>query len=542
MKDTYDVVVIGSGFGGAITACRLAQAGRSVCILERGKRWDKGDFPRSTGQVAKAFWREPDNYGFLEYRTFKRIDVLQGCGVGGGSLHYFNVHLRTPPAIYDKPEWPAQITRAVMDPYYDIAQDMLDVEPLSPPEGLELPAKTEAYFAAAKAAGKKPERVPIAVYTGKDRANPHSGIPQSACDYSGNCMLGCRVHAKNTLDLNYIPVAENNGAEVYPLHKVDKIESLGADGYRVHFEHLDPDPPRRSHPGTVVGKKVIVSAGTLGSNELLLRCRDVHRTLPNLSPMLGSRFSGNGDFLLSGAIDTDREVDPSQGPSITAGADFSTANNQIFIEDLGFPNPFMWLLEGVLPNPSRFQNLIRVIKTYITASLGFMSGSHRVRFEASRIFTDGSTTRFLPYLGMGTDAADGQLRLKDGGIDVDWSHRHSMQMFKEMEQALKALSRGVNGKFLNSILWKWPVRKLLTAHPMGGCFMGDSPETSVVNEHGEVWGYPNLYVADGSLIPTALSINPSSTISALAERVAFWMIHGVEMQAGDSNMPVNKVE
>ena len=321
---------------------------------------------------------------------------------------------------------------------------------------------------------------------------------------------------------------------------MDKIEPLGDNGYRVHFEHLDPNQPNRSEAGAVIGKKVIVSAGTLGSNELLLKCRDVHKTLPTLSPLLGSRFSGNGDFLLSGAIGTAPEIDPSQGPSITAGADFSTANNRIYIEDLGFPNPLMWLIEGVIPNPNRLKNLFRWITTYISGSLGFKSGSHRIRFEASRIFRGGATTNFLPYLGMGTDAADGQLRLKDGSIDIDWNHRRSMQMFKEMEGALKELSRGVKGKYMTSILWQWPIRKLLTAHPLGGCFMGDSPENSVVNEYGKVWGYPNLYVADGSLIPTALAVNPSSTISALAERVAFWMIHNREMNAGDPDTAENK--
>jgi len=540
MKDAYDVVVIGSGFGGSITACRLAQAGRSVCILERGKRWDKVDFPRSIGQVSKAWWNKNENYGFLEYRPFKRIDVIQGCGVGGGSLHYFNVHLRTPEAIFNQKQWPANITRTVMDAYYDLAWDMLDVAPLDPPQGLEMPARTEAFFAAAKGAGKTPEKVPIAVYTGEDRENPHSGIPQSACDYSGNCLLGCRVHAKNTLDLNYIPIAEKNGAEVYPLHMVDKIEPLADGGYRVDFERLDADAPGRSERGAVIGNKVVVAAGTLGSTEILLRCKDTHKTLPNISPMLGMRFSGNGDFLLSATLDADRDVDPGQGPSITAGADFSTANNSIYIEDLGFPNPFLWLLEGTLPNPSRFKNFIRWITTYISGSLGLKSGSHRVRFEASRIFKGGSTVRLLPYLGMGTDAADGQLRLKDGIFDIDWSHRKSRQMFKEMEQGLKALSRSVGGKYMTSVLWNWPVRKLLTAHPLGGCYMGDSMETSVVNHYGEVWGYPNLYVADGAIIPTAVAINPSSTISALAERVAFWMIHGREMEPGDPDTPQNK--
>ena len=142
MKPTYDVVVVGSGFGGAITACRLAQAGRSVCILERSRRWDKTDFPRSPGEVAKSFWQDGGSYGFLEYKAFKRIDVIQGCGVGGGSLHYFNVHLRTPPDIFAQKVWPPEITRAVLDPYYDLAEEMLESQRLTPPEGREQPLRT----------------------------------------------------------------------------------------------------------------------------------------------------------------------------------------------------------------------------------------------------------------------------------------------------------------------------------------------------------------------------------------------------------------
>ena len=172
MKPAYDVVIVGSGFGGAITGCRLAQAGRSVCILERGQRWRREEFPRTTGEIAKAFWRQGKNSGFIDYRVFKNIDVIQGSGVGGGSLHYFNVHLRTPQEIFAKPEWPAQINRTLMDPYYDLAQDMLDAAPLTPPAGLDLPARTEAFCTAARRAGRQPELVPIAVYTGEAAPQP----------------------------------------------------------------------------------------------------------------------------------------------------------------------------------------------------------------------------------------------------------------------------------------------------------------------------------------------------------------------------------
>ena len=537
MRASYDVVVVGSGFGGAIAACRLAQAGRSVCILERGKRWDKTEFPRSPGEVSKCFWRANASFGFLEYKTFKRIDVIQGCGVGGGSLHYFNVHLRAAKEIFSQGAWPAKVTRPTLDPYYALAEDMLDSAPLTPPEGRGLPDRTKAFQAAATAAGRTTQLVPIGVYTGRDRANPHSGIAQSACDYSGDCMLGCALHAKNTLDLNYIPVAEKNGAEVFPLHRVDKIEPLGNNSYRLFFDRLDPTNPRQSEPGSVVGEKVVLAAGTLGSSELLLRSRDVHRTLANISPALGRRFSGNGDFLLAGTLNADREIDPGRGPSITVGADFSTENNRIFIEDLGFPEPFMWLLEGAIPSSNRFMNLIGAAGTYLLDALGV--GRGRISFEADRLFQGGVTTRFLPYLGMGTDAADGHLQLKGGWLDVQWSPQKSKQLFQEIEQALKVLSRHIHGKYLTSMLWQWPLRKLLTAHPLGGCFMGEDARNSVVNHCGEVWGYPNLYVSDASIIPTALAVNPSLTISALAERGAFWMVHGREMESGDSNVPKN---
>ena len=519
MKDIYDVVVIGSGFGGAINACRLAQAGRSVCILERGKRWGKKDFPRTTGQVARAFWNYKD-YGLLDYRAFKNIDVIQASGVGGGSLVYFNVHIRTPPEIFENPRWPKSVKRDILNPFYDKARDMLEAKPLTPPVDYDMPKRTQAFGAAAEGAGRKAELMEICVYTGSEKIN-RQGIVQDGCVYCGNCMLGCHVHAKNTLDLNYIPLAEQHGAEVYPLHLVEKIEPndpVETNGYRVTFRQFALNGGE-SQIGSVTGRKVIISAGSLGSTEILLRCRDVHRTLPNLSPALGTKFSGNGDFLLAGTLEANREIDPASGPSITAGADFSTAKNRILIQDLGFPDPFLWYLESSLPVPSRLKNLHIFIKKYFMRTVGL---SHASAFTdgADKLFQGGVTPRFLPYLGMGTDAADGSMGLSGGNMEINWDSSRSREMFSEMENAMKELSRSIGGKYMPSILWGWPFRKLLTAHPLGGCVMSDDRNEGVVNEFGEVWNYPNLYVSDGSIIPTALSVNPSATISALSERIA----------------------
>jgi cholesterol oxidase len=168
-------------------------------------------------------------------------------------------------------------------------------------------------------------------------------------------MLGCHVHAKNTLDLNYIPLAEKHGAQVFPLHQVEKIAPERDGKYRVHFHRFQESRPGLVEQGSVVARQVIIAAGSLGSTELLLRCRDVHKTLPALSPALGTHFSGNGDFLLAGTLDAKGIVDPGCGPSITAFADFSTSGNRITVEDLGFPDPMFWLLEGAMPSKNRLR-------------------------------------------------------------------------------------------------------------------------------------------------------------------------------------------
>ena len=248
MHRMYDAVVIGSGFGGAIMACRLAQAGRSVAVLEKGRRWDKTEFPRTMGQMADSFWQKGKSHGFLEYRAFRKLDVIQGVGVGGGSLHYFNVHLRAPAEVFDNPAWPQIITRTLLEPYYDLAQDMMESRPLQPPVGRQaLPPRTQVFLDAARRASYPAEQVDIAVYTGKDRNHPGSGVRQNACTYCGNCLFGCHLHAKNTLDISYLGLAQRrHGAQVFPLHEVRSIRRED-DSYRVDFIRLSEDTRRSGH-------------------------------------------------------------------------------------------------------------------------------------------------------------------------------------------------------------------------------------------------------------------------------------------------------
>jgi cholesterol oxidase len=537
MRKSYDAVVVGSGFGGSITACRLAQAGRSVCVLERGRRWGAVDFPRSPSQIARdAFWDPPaGRYGIIEYRGFRGMHVLSGSGVGGGSLHYFNVHLRPPASVFADPRWPPGIDRGSLAPYYALAADMLDVAPLSPPSGRVLPTRTTAFLEACRRAGRTPELVDIAVYTGPGRINRH-GIPQLPCDYSGNCFIGCATQAKNTLDVNYLALAEHHGAEVHPLHRVDVI-GRRRGGYRVTFTRIDPRPGGGGEVGRVDADSVIVAAGTLGTNELLLRCRDQHRSLPALSPALGKGFGSNGDFLLGGTL-TDDDIDGGRGPSITAGADFSTTGRQVYVEDLGYPDPLLWFIEGMLANATPTLNVIRWAKLFLKGRLGISGATARISQERERLFGGGRTRGLLPYLGMCEDAADGELVLdEDGNLDLRWDPAASLDSFLELEEAIRELSRALDGEYVPNPFWSAPpVRELLTAHPLGGCLMGDD---GVVDAFGEVRAYPGLFVVDGSLVPTSLARNPTATISALAERAAFHMIHGRELQLDDAATPSN---
>lgn len=541
MQKKFDIIVIGSGFGGAITACRLAQAGRSVCILEKGKRWNRFDFPRGPGEVSKSAIADEKNpkaaNGFIEYRTFKNMDVIQGIGVGGGSLHYFNVHIQPPEFIFDLPAWPARIKLKQLKPYYSLAADMLSANQIADTQDRDIPKRTQVFEDAVDSLGLKAERVPICV-----RLEGNNSNTAPPCDHCGNCLLGCHVHAKNTLDLNYIAIAESHGAVVLPLHEALNI-TPDAQGYTVSC--LDLSAPPADNSVTMLKKlqaqQVIVAAGTLGSNELLLRCKHRSRTLPRISNKLGEGFSGNGDFLLAGTHYQSRIVEPGRGPSITSGVGFNKGNKQyIFIEDLGFPDPFIWYFNNMIPTWGRLSRGARQAKRYLSEAFG--SG---LNFQMEELLDKGFMTNFLPYLGMGTDAANGKLSLdKLGNIRVHWSIRQSLPMFKEMIQHMKDLSDASGGRFINSLLWKTPFlglpfHKTLTAHPLGGCAMSDSPLNGVTNDCGEVWGYKGLYVADGALMPAALGVNPSATISAIAERVAFQIIHQRELQIEDALCPSN---
>jgi cholesterol oxidase len=328
MAKPFDVIVIGSGFGGAITACRLAEKGMRVLVLERGRRWTASQYPRKLGDAWIFSNNEPEEHnGWLDLRFFNDMTVAQGAGVGGGSLCYSSVALEANPQIFQN-SWPAEINYSELKPHYDKVARMMNLQVI--PDGQVSPRYKLARTAAEKLgyAGRF-SKAPLAVsfsddwnFDLKDPHDPkHSrkfinehGQQQGTCIHLGNCDLGCDVGAKNGLDVNYIPRAEKHGAEVRPLHVVRIIEPK--DGkYCVVFDRIERGKPVR---GEETANRVILAAGSLGTTELLLRCRDQFKTLPQISPVLGRQWSSNANFISMGLYPNEEDVQQSVGITISS--------------------------------------------------------------------------------------------------------------------------------------------------------------------------------------------------------------------------------
>jgi cholesterol oxidase len=512
-----DVVVIGSGFGGAVAACRLAAAGRSVLVLERGRRWEPADYPRKPTDAWVWDVDEPERQnGWIDLRVLDQMWIAQGAGVGGGSLIYANVSIDAKPEVFWN-GWPLEINGDVLKPYYERVGAMLKSRVL--PDGQHT-ERLKLMQEAAQAIGKQARfrKVELAVTFNDEWSydlpnatdDSHSrtwtnvhGRQQGTCVHCGNCDIGCQVRAKNTLDLNYLAAAEKSGAVIEPLCLVRYVSNLGGERWRVHFDRLRDGRRVRE---TVDARRVILAAGSLGSTEILLRSRDEARTLPNLSPALGHGWSSNGDFLTP-AVYESRRVSPTVGPTITGAIDFldgSEEGARYFVEDGGFPN---------------------VIANFVNArSAGRPSFERRFLRLIGRALGRDPLQHVMPWFGQAIDAADGRLYLRSRWyapwrreLALDWNPDRSEAAVDGMIAMHRKLSEATGGKPLVPATWT-VLRNLVTPHPLGGCNMARSPAAGVVNHLGEVFGHPGLYVMDGAIVPRAIGLNPSKTIAALAER------------------------
>jgi cholesterol oxidase len=522
MSADFDAVVIGSGFGGAVVACRLAEAGYKVLVLERGRRWEVKDYPRKPADAWIWSQEHPERQnGWIDLRVFPNMSVVQGAAVGGGSLIYANISLDAKRDLFVQ-GWPPEITYSELEPHYKRVGQMLRIRPV--PEN-QLPERTRLVKEAAEKTGfgNRFRLLDLAVNFDDDwhygLPDPHNvshskkkpnpqGQEQGTCVHLGNCDIGCDVKAKNTLDLTYIPCAEMHHAEVRPLHIVRSI-SPADSGYQVNFDRIEKGALKS---GRVTARIVVVAAGSLGSTELLLRCRDQYKTLPNISQLLGQNWSSNGDFLTP-AFHLGRNVNPTRGPTITSAIDFLGENNldgqHFFIEDGGFPDIVGNYLDALAKQPAggiRARALLEAVQ-------------HFLRQEDPLKCT-------MPWFAQGRDAADGRFDLRkrwwlfgDLVLHLNWDIKKSEKTINAIVEMHKKLAKATGGTPFVPPTWTI-AKDLITPHPLGGCNMAKSEGNGVVDHRGEVFGYRNLYVADGSIVPEAIGANPSKTIAALAERIA----------------------
>jgi cholesterol oxidase len=557
MSTQYDAIVIGSGFGGAVAACRLAEVGANVLVLERGRRWEPDAYPRDFDDawLFDADCPQTRN-GWFEFHIFPNMIVATGAGVGGGSLVYANVS-EIPPEDRFERGWPEQITLAELQKYYDVAGEMLNVQEIPDNQltrryRLMQEAVDEINRRGNDPIERKLEKMHVAVsfdkrwsydlpenerHTAKASFEYENafGKRQGTCIHVGMCDVGCPVQAKNTLDLNYLARAESQGAEIRPLHLVRHIEPDGArGGYRVYYQYIGAGEyaTRTIEQDFERARVVVLGAGSLGSTELLLRCRDQYQTLPYVSQFLGRDWSANGNWLTPGLYNVDdpehgrlkRRISPTYGPTITARISYldgEDENQERFTVEEG----------GVPP----------LLRGYLQSRMGAGAVKARnwrtklaLRALDKRLRDQDELKHVMPWFANGVDAANGRLYLtfdwlhpwRGKRLQMDWDIAKSRKLIDRIIDKHRELSEATGGRVWVPPTWKY-LHDLITPHPLGGCNMGTGPHDGVVDHTGKVFGHDGLYVLDGAVVPEAIGINPSRTIAALAERNVRFVIEAI---------------
>jgi cholesterol oxidase len=537
MRAHYDVVVVGSGYGGSIAASRLARAGRSVCLLERGRELQPGEYPDNAAEAVREFQVDhprghagPDT-GLFDFRVNDDMNVFVGCGLGGTSLVNANVCLPAEDRVFDDDAWPEALRAegALREGY---ARAVAMLRPRGYPVELPHVTKLTALEQAATGTGGSFYRPPINV-TFEDGEN-HVGVHQQACRLCGDCVSGCNYRAKNTTLMNYLPDAVNHGAEIYTQARVNHVERRG-DRWLVHYALLDlgrerfPDAPLPFVSADVV----VLGAGSLGSTEILLRSE--RRGLP-LSERLGTRFTGNGDVLafaynldqpVNGIGFGDRNVGELApvGPCIAGIIDLRGQENL----DHG-----MVIEEGVIPGAVSVS--LPFVFPFFAHHLGrdadggmrdFYDERKRELESLLEGPREGALANTLTFLVMTHDDSGGEIVLGEGErARVVWKGVGAQPRFQRVHETLQKAAAAVDGKYLPNPIWSQAFgQDLVTVHPLGGCPMADTAEHGVVDDRGRVFSarsgeavHEGLHVLDGSIVPRSLGVNPLLTISALAER------------------------
>ncbi len=478
---TWDVVIIGSGFGGSVCALRAAQAGMRTAVLERGARMTEeawGDLACGDQPLLHRSWRP----GLIQRGGIRGLMAISGNAVGGTSQLYTAATVRPQAEIFDS-GWPAGWRLERLEPYLDRVEGVISPSTVR----CEL-SRTRLLEAAGRAMGASARRLPLAMEWPSD-------VQRIACapdiEPSENWrtalvawLRGGRVARKRTLDRTYLAQAEAAGAEVHPLHEVTRIESRNG-GYLLGLRRW----MRTSWvTDTISTRRIVVSAGTLNTVRLLLSCRDEFRTLPKLSRAVGRKFFTNGDF--GGLLVVPREdLSLDSGPAVTAWIDLWQSDR-------------MYLMEtGFLP----------VMQSWLGRAADLLRSPRTARREC--------LTKLWSFGVMGLGEGENELKMDRDGQLWFFRGRGGEGFARRTIERLRELSTAVGARLLipPKILLG---RRAITVHPLGGACMSDSPDSGAVDSCGEVFGYPGMFVADGSILPSATGAAPSMTIAALAEHVS----------------------
>lgn len=534
----YDVIVVGSGFGGSVTALRLTEKGYRVGVLEAGRRFTRETLPKNSWDLKNYLWAPRLGlFGIQRIHLLGNVMVLAGAGVGGGSLNYANTLYVPPKAFFDDPQW-RDITdwQEELAPYYDQARRMLGVRlnPTMTPSDVHLKAAAERM-----GCGDTFHMAPVGVFFGDGQdadgtakarpgekvADPYfggAGPERRACTECGECMTGCRHGAKNTLNENYLYLAEKAGAVVHPMTTVVSVTDDSRGGYAVAT--LPTDDKKKGRGRTFTARRVVLAAGTYGTQTLLHRMK-ANGNLPYLSPRLGELTRTNSEALVGAQTDNRRyrkvtgepRADFTRGVAITSSIhpDASThiepvrygkgSNSMGGLSILQVPyTEGRSRVAAWLANAARHPMLV-------LRSLSNRKWSERTIIGLVMQSLDNSLTTYLKPDGVGK----GLLTARQGHGSPN------PKQIKAATEGASALAAEING-FAGSNVGEL-MGTPLTAHFLGGCPIGDSPETGVIDPYHRLYGHPGISVVDGAAVSANLGVNPSLTITAQAERaMSYW--------------------
>lgn len=525
LQPRYDVLIIGSGYGGGVSAARLARAGKSVAVIERGREVPTGSFPnrfpelRNEMRVSGKSMSGGSPTGIYDVRLGDDMHVLVGSGLGGGSLVNAAVALRPDDRVFQDPVWPGPIRQdPTLDEGYRRARRWL--RPNADPEA-QRHTKYQALDEASTAVGQRPIAPTVAI-SFEDTVNP-AGIKQSACTRCGDCCAGCNVGAKNTVATTYLPEAVKHGADCFTELKVSHIDKKPDGTWQVHITPTAGGALDDGVPETISAHMVIIAAGSLGSTEILLRSKAKGLAL---SEQVGQRFSANGDIIAFG-YGVNRDV-KAVGVGYPAKAELepvgAAVSGQIEIDDAETLSNELRIQEGVLPSA-----LAPVLPVMFVPN-GRLLGA--LKSLISGVY-EGPFARLQTFFAVSHDSASGEMRLDDDKLAIHWPDAKDEMVYRRLDEKLTDLVEGLGGSYVkNPLAGTVMGHQPATAHPLGGTPMGEDRTSGAVDHMGRVFStepgtsdthvHDGLYVIDGSIIPRSLGVNPLLTITALAERA---MLH-----------------